>query len=34
MAWFDNGTSVTLQSGDTFTVRFNNASPGTIATLV
>lgn len=34
IAWFDYGSAVTLQNGDTFTVRFNNASPGTIATLV
>lgn len=34
VAWWDYGSAVTLNSGDTFTVKFNNASPGTIFTLV
>ena len=34
VAWWDNASAVTLNSGDTFTVKFNNATPGTIFTLV
>lgn len=35
VAWWDHGTSVTLQIGETFTVKFNNGDPtGTIFTLV
>jgi hypothetical protein len=34
VAWWDNGSAVNLQNGDSFTVRFNNADPGTIFTLV
>lgn len=34
IAWWDYGSAVTLNSGDTFTVKFNNASPGTIFTLL
>lgn len=34
VAWWDYGSAVTLNSGDTFTVKFNNVSPGTIFTLV
>ena len=34
IAFWDHGSAVTLQSGDSFEVRFNNASPGTIFTLV
>lgn len=30
--WWDHGVAVTLQDGDTFTVKFNNATPGTIFT--
>lgn len=30
--WWDHGSSITLSDGDTFTVKFNNASPGTIFT--
>ena len=30
---YDYGSAVTLASGETFTVKFNNASPGTILTL-
>jgi hypothetical protein len=33
IAWFDYGSAISLSNGETFTVRFNNASPGTIATL-
>lgn len=33
IGWFDYGASLSLTSGETFTVRFNNASPGTIFTL-
>lgn len=33
IGWFDYGSSITLTSGETFTVKFNNASPGTIFTL-
>lgn len=34
VAWWDYGSAVVLNNGDSFTVRFNNASPGTIFTLV
>lgn len=34
IAWWDYGSAVTLQIGETFTVKFNNADPGTIFTLV
>jgi len=30
--WWDHGSAVTLNDGDSFTVKFNNASPGTIFT--
>lgn len=33
IAWWDYGTSITLNDTETFTVKFNNASPGTILTL-
>lgn len=33
IGWFDYGASLSLTSGETFTVRFNNATPGTIFTL-
>ena len=33
VAWWDYGSAVTLSSGDTFTVQFNSANPGTIFTL-
>lgn len=33
IAWFDHGTAVTLADTETFTAKFNNASPGTIFTL-
>ena len=32
IAWWDYGAALTLNSGDTFTVKFNNANPGTIFT--
>lgn len=32
IAWWDHGAAVNLADGDSFTVRFNNASPGTIFT--
>ena len=34
IAYWDYGTSITLNDAETFTVKFNNASPGTIFTLV
>ena len=33
IGWFDYGAAVSLTAGETFTVRFNAASPGTIFTL-
>jgi hypothetical protein len=33
IAWWDYGSSITLNDTETFTVRFNNATPGTIFTL-
>lgn len=34
IAWWDHGSSVTLNDGETFTVKFNNGDPtGTIFTL-
>ncbi len=32
VAWFDYGSPVTLATGETMTVKFNSASPGTIFT--
>lgn len=32
VAWWDHGSSVTLADTETYTVKFNNASPGTIFT--
>lgn len=32
VAWWDHGVAVNLADGDSFTVKFNNASPGTIFT--
>jgi hypothetical protein len=32
IAWWDYGSSITLADGETFTVKFNNADPGTIFT--
>ena len=34
VAWWDYGSAVTLNAGDSFTVKFNNTTPGTIFTLV
>ena len=33
IGWWDYGSSITLADTETFTVRFNNASPGAIFTL-
>ena len=33
IAWWDYGSSITLADTETFTVKFNNATPGTIFTL-
>jgi len=33
VAFWDYGSTVTVATGETFTVKFNNASPGTIFTL-
>lgn len=33
VSWWDYGSSVSLADTETFTVKFNNASPGTIYTL-
>jgi hypothetical protein len=33
IAYFDYGVAISLTNTDTFTVRFNNASPGTMFTL-
>lgn len=33
VAWWDYGSAVTLADGESFTVKFNNADPGTILTL-
>jgi hypothetical protein len=33
IAWWDYGSSITLNDGETFTVKFNSANPGTIYTL-
>lgn len=34
VGWWDYGSSITLADTETFTVKFNNATPGTIFTLV
>lgn len=34
VAWLDYGSNLTLASGETLTIRFNNASPGTLFTIV
>jgi hypothetical protein len=34
VAWWDYGSAVTLANTETFTVKFNNTTPGTIFTLV
>lgn len=33
IAWWDYGSALTLLDGETFTVKFNSANPGTIFTL-
>lgn len=33
IGWFDYGTNISMTSGETFTIRFSNASPGAIFTL-
>lgn len=33
VAWWDYGSSITLADTETFTVKFNNTTPGTILTL-
>jgi hypothetical protein len=33
IAWWDNGSSLTLNNGDSFVIRFSTTSPGTIFTL-
>lgn len=33
IAWWDYGSSISLASGETFTVKFSNTSPGAIFTL-
>ena len=33
IAWWDYASSITLNDTETFTVKFNNASPGTILTI-
>lgn len=33
VSWFDYGASISVGAGETFTVKFNNATPGTIFTL-
>lgn len=34
VAWLDYGSGLTLASGETLTIQFNSASPGTMFTLV
>lgn len=34
IGWWDYGSSISLADGESFTVQFNSASPGTIFTLV
>lgn len=34
IAWWDNGSAVSLADGESFTIKFNNVTPGTIFTLV
>ncbi len=33
IGWFDYGSSISMTSGETFTIRFSNASPGAIFTV-
>ena len=34
IAWFDYGSSISVAASETFTLKFNNANPGTMFTLV
>lgn len=34
VAWWDYGSSISLNSGETFTIQFNSANPGTVFTMV
>ncbi len=34
IAWFDYGSLISVGAGETFTLKFNNANPGTMFTLV
>ena len=34
IAWFDYTSTISVNAGETFTLKFNNASPGTMFTLV
>jgi hypothetical protein len=34
IAWFDYGSAISVGAGETFTIKFNNTSPGTMFTLV
>lgn len=34
IAWFDYGSAISVAASETFTLKFNNASPGTMFTLV
>ena len=34
IAWFDYGSAITVNAGETFTLKFDNLSPGTMFTLV
>lgn len=33
VGWWDYGSSITLADAETYTVKFNNASPGTVLTI-
>jgi len=33
IAWFDYGSAISVNASETFTLKFNNASPGTMFTL-
>jgi hypothetical protein len=34
IAWFDYNSAISVNASETFTLKFNNASPGTMFTLV
>jgi hypothetical protein len=34
VAWFDYGSAITLNNGETFTVSFNSTNPGVVYTLI